>query len=303
MAAALRPARRWAAAPLAGPAVLALATLLAGCTSTVPGDALPADYGAAKPTVPAAGPGGADPAAPPVVGTCYDLSSGQEYQPLDPPAPVSCGDEHDSETAAVGDTGLGPDDERPSEDELYEDDELSAAIGELCGLDDVVAYLGGEGPEDPYAYYAVFLPDEDQWEAGARWLRCDVHYGYSDPETAPGVMAGALDGPDAAAYRVCLAGNARDHFIVPCSEPHGAEPAGYALADLDYDAPYPDEPTRLGLVGSCAEAVREYLGGPPPLGYVADVWVDTAEDWGSGGEPRCVVVPAGGGAVTGSVHP
>jgi hypothetical protein len=287
------------------PALLLVAglTLVAGCTGTVAGDAAPAAYEAAKPTVPVAGPGGADPAAPPVVGTCYDLADGQEYEPLDPPSPVSCGEDHNAETATVGDTGLGPADERPSEDDLYDDDDLSAAVWGLCGIDVVLAYLGGEEPEDLYAYYAVFLPDADQWDAGARWLRCDVHYGYSDPETAPGVMAGALDGPDAAAYRVCLAGTARDHVMAPCSEPHGAEPAGYSLADLDVDAPYPDEPTRLGLVPSCAEAVQDYLGGPPPFGYVTDVWVDTAEDWGSSGEPRCVLVPAGGGSVTGTVHP
>ncbi|MGY1772584.1 septum formation family protein [Blastococcus sp. SYSU D00813] len=277
--------------------------LLAGCSSTVDGDARPADLGAAKPTVPVAGPGDADPAAPPVVGTCYLLEDGQEDRPLDPPAPVSCGSEHSAETAVVGDTGLGEGDERPVEDDLTDDGDLADEVDELCDLDDVVAYLGGEDPEDPYAFYAVFLPDEEQWEAGARWMRCDVFYGYTSPETAPGVMARALTGPDRAAYRVCFAGTPTSYDVVPCSEPHQAEPTGFRLADVPEGAPYPDEPTRLGLVGSCAGAVQEYLGGPLPLGYAADVWVGTAEGWNAGPEPRCVVVPAGGGQSTGSVRP
>ncbi|SEO85320.1 septum formation family protein [Trujillonella endophytica] len=288
---------RWAVAALMA------AALLAGCSSTVAGDALPADPGPAKPTVPAAGPGGADPAALPIVGTCYDLDAGQESTPLDPPGSVSCGDPHDAETAVVGDTGLGPDDERPVEDDLYDDTPLGRAFGELCSLDDVVAYLGGEDPEDPYAYYASFLPSEDQWEAGARWMRCDVFYGYTDPETAPGVMAGGLAGPDSAAYRVCFSGSATSYGVVPCSEPHEAEPTGFALADVPEGAPYPDEPTRQALAASCADEVQEYVGGPAPFGYAAAVWVDEAEDWPDGGDARCVLVPAGGGSTTGSVRP
>jgi hypothetical protein len=284
--------------PLAGVA------LLAGCTSTVSGSALPADLGGAKPTVPAAGPGGADPAAPPVVGTCYTLDEGQEDEPLDPPRPVSCGGDHDAETAVVGDTGLGADDDRPGEDDLDDDSPLVRAFGELCTLDDVVGYLGGADPEDPYAYYAVFLPDEEQWAAGARWLRCDVFYGYVEPERAPGVMSGALAGPDAAAYRTCFTGTPVDYGVVPCSDAHEAEPTGFAPADLPDGAPYPDEPTRRGLVAGCAPAVQDYVGGPAPFGYAADVWVDSAQEWADGGgDARCVLVPAGGGSTTGSVRP
>jgi hypothetical protein len=282
---------------------LAAVALLGACTSTVAGDALPATAGPAKPTVPAAGPEGADPAAAPVVGTCYLLDEGQEDTPLDPPPPVSCGGEHSAETAVVGDTGLGEDDERPAGDDLSGDGDLASAVQDLCDLDDVVAYLGGTDPEDPYAFHAVFLPDEEQWAAGARWLRCDVFYGYVSPETAPGVMAGALAGADPAAYRVCFGGGPADYGVVPCSEPHQAEPTGFRLADLPPDAPYPDDPTRRGLVGSCAGAVQEYLGGPPPLGYAGDVWVDTAPEWADRPDPRCVLVPAGGGSVTGSVRP
>ncbi|MGY1739693.1 MULTISPECIES: septum formation family protein [unclassified Blastococcus] len=293
-------ARRGAAR--AGAALCVLA-LLAACTGTAAGEALPADLGPAKPTVPVAGPGGADPAAPPVVGTCWALEAGQEDTPLDPPPAVSCGSEHSAETAVVGDTGLGAGDERPSEEELSGDGALATAVDELCDLDDVVGYLGGTDPEDPHAFYAVFLPDEEQWAAGARWMRCDVFYGYVSPQSAPGVMARALSGPDAAAYRVCFAGTPTDYGVVPCSEEHQAEPTGYRLADLPVDAPYPDEPTRAGLAASCAGSVQDYLGGPPPLGYTPDVWIDTAGEWPDRPDARCVLVPAGGGSTTGSVRP
>ncbi|MGY1812432.1 septum formation family protein [Blastococcus sp. SYSU D00820] len=283
----------------------AAALLLAGCTSTVAGEAFPAELEAGKPTVPPAGIEGADPAALPVVGACYEIGEGQEDTPLEPPMPVECGGEHNAETAVVEDTGLGPEEPRPNEDDVTDPDtDIGAALSDLCDLNTVIEYLGGESFEDPYAFYATYLPSEEAWSAGARWMRCDVYYGYVTPRTSPGVLANALAGDDAAAFRTCFVGTPSDFAVTPCDQNHDAEPVGYSLADIPSDAPYPDDPTRQAAVASCSDDVQEYLSGAAlPGDYVVDVWVDTAEEWENGAEPRCVVRPAAGGQVTGSLRP
>ncbi|HEX2072874.1 MAG TPA: septum formation family protein, partial [Geodermatophilus sp.] len=281
----------------------ALLALLCGCSGTVAGEAAYGGEDAAKPTVPPAGLGGVDPAGPPVVGTCYTIGEGQAQTPLNPPPPVDCTGEHNAETAVADDSGLGAGAAYPTEAEVGDTGTpIGAAVEQVCSLTVVTDYLGGDELDDPYAYFAPYLPNEEQWAAGARWLRCDVFYGYAEPEPAPGVMAGALTGAEAAAYRVCFVGTPTDYGVVPCSKEHDAEPVGVEIADLPENAPYPDEATRQGLVGSCAEPVEAYVGGPMPLGYVADVWIDSAQEWEAYPYARCVLVPAGGGRTTTSVR-
>ena len=89
---------------------------------------------------------------------------------------------------------------------------------------------------------------------------------------------------------------------MPCSEEHDAEPVGTRVADLPEDAPYPDEGTRASLVGSCADDVQQYVGGPMPIGYSPDVWIDTEQEWSASPFARCVLVPAGGGRTSTSVR-
>lgn len=284
-----------------GCAVLAA---LAGCTSTVPGEAFRAEIPAAKPTVPPAGPEGADPAAPPVVGTCFTLTLDQALDPLASPPPVNCADEHNAETADVADTGLGPDEPYPTPSDLaQENGDVAVAVEDVCSFEDITEYLGGDELDDPYAFYAAFLPSEEQWAAGARWVRCDVHYGYLEPETAPGVMAGALEGDEAAAYRACFAGNPADYDVVPCSQPHDAEPVG-GYVDLPVGTPYPADPAaRQAIAGECLDDIQAYVDGPMPIGYAADVYVGPSDGWSEAPYARCVVVPAGGGRSSTSVRP
>ena len=288
-------------AVLAGTLLASL--VLAGCSSTVDGEAFYAGLEVAKPTVPPAEPGTLDPAEAPVVGTCSTIAEGQEGTPLDPPGPVECSGDHNAETAAVGDSGLADDAPHPTQAELDDpDSRISRALTELCDLDVVREYLGGDTLDDPYAYFAPYLPDAAQWAAGARWIRCDVFYGYLVPEPAPGVLADALAGPDAARHRTCFVGSAADYGVAPCSEPHEAEPVGTEVAALPEGGPYPDEPARQAAVGSCTAVAEDYGGGALPNGYVVDVWVDTAEEWPDYSYGRCVLVPAGGGRTTTTVR-
>ncbi|GAB3308463.1 hypothetical protein GCM10027451_17440 [Geodermatophilus aquaeductus] len=284
-------------------AAVSVAVVLSGCSTTVGGEAYYAGLEQAKPTVPPAPLGSTDPAAPPLTGTCWLLADGQEETPLQSPQQVECSGDHDAETAVVGDSGLAEGDPRPTEADLDDPDSpVSRALDDLCGLDVVREYLGGDDLDDPYAYVAGYLPDEEQWAAGARWARCDVYYGYDAPETAPRVLQGALGAGDDA-FRACFAGTVTDYAVVPCSQPHEAEPVGTEVAPLPEDPPYPDEPARRSLVDSCTAPAQDYGGGEVPNGYVVDVWVDTPGEWADAAFARCALVPAGGGRTTTSVRP
>jgi hypothetical protein len=293
------PRARTAAGALLG----VLTVVLSGCSTSVGGETYYAGLQQAKPTVPPAPPGSTDPAAAPLTGTCWLLADGQEETPLEPPQQVECSGVHDAETAVVGESGLDGDAPRPTEADLDDPDSpVSRALADLCGFDVVREYLGGDELDDPYAYVAAYLPDEEQWAAGARWARCDVFYGYDAPGTAPRVLQGALaSGNDA--FRACFAGSPADYSVVPCSEPHEAEPVGTEVAPLPDDPPHPDEPARQALIGSCTAPAREYGGGEVPNGYVVDVWVDTPAEWAQSAFARCALVPAGGGRTTTSVRP
>jgi hypothetical protein len=284
-------------------AASAAAVLLAGCTSTVAGQALFGGDDPAKPTVPPAGLGGPDPAADPVVGGCYVITSGQNGEALDPPDPVDCSTTHNAETAAVDDSGLGEDDAYPTQDDVDDDSStVYAALDDICSFDLLSDYLGGDDLDDPYAFFSAYLPNQEQWDAGARWVRCDVFYGYTSPENAPGVMADALQGAQAAAYRACFSGNPADWDVVPCSQPHEAEPIG-SYADVADGAPYPADPAaRQALAAQCASGAADYVGAAPPPEYVLDVYVGSPSDWSSDPFAQCVLTPAAGGQTTTSVR-
>ncbi|MGY1810477.1 septum formation family protein [Blastococcus sp. SYSU D00669] len=285
---------------LAAAAVL----LLGGCTSTVTGQAAFGGEDPAKPEVPPAGLGGPDPGADPVVGTCYTIAPGQQDDPLDPPPPVECAGEHNAETAAVDDGPFQEGDPYPSAAEVEDPDgAIATALEDICTFDVLTEYLGGDDLDDPYAFFAPYLPNQEQWDAGARWVRCDVFYGYTEPEPAPGVIAGALEGSDAAAYRACFVGTPETWDVVPCSQPHDAEPIG-AYADVDDDAPYPADVTaRQALAQQCTADAQAYIGGTMPIGYAVDVYVGSQVDWQESGPlAQCVLVPAGGGRTSTSVR-
>jgi hypothetical protein len=282
---------------------VALLTALLGCGSDVHGQAFHAGLEVAKPTVPPAVPGSLDPAEPPLVGTCWTLPEGRTSTPLHQPDPASCSTGHGAETAAVGHSGLADDAPYPTPADLDDPrSPISRALAELCDLDVVREYLGGDSLDAPYAGFAPHLPAADQWAAGARWIRCDVFHGHRTPEPAPGVLAGALRGDDAARHRSCLAGSATDHTVVPCSEPHEAEPVGTEVADLPEGSSHPDEATRLSAAHSCTEVAEDYGGGEVPHGYVVEVWTDTPGEWSEHPHGRCVLVPAGGGRTATSVR-
>jgi hypothetical protein len=290
----------WSRRTLVG---VAAAALLTGCTSTVTGTAAFGGTDPAKPDVPPASLGGPDPSAEPVVGTCRMIASGQENDPRNPPDPVECSTTHNAETAAVADSGVAADALYPTADDVgNQGSDSYRVLDDVCTFTVLADYLGGDTLDDPYAFFAPYLPSAAQWDAGARWVRCDVFYGYSSPETSPGILAGALQGRDAAAYRACFVGNPADWRVVPCSQSHDAEPIG-AYANANEGDPYPaDAAARQALAQQCASDVQAYVGGTMPLGYALDVYVGSDTEWAGGPLAQCVLVPAGGGQTSTSVR-
>lgn len=277
-----------------GLVALAAGALVTGCATTVVGQASPDPRAPASPS--------ADPAEP-EIGTCRIIDDDQLDDPRAGSGPVDCSEEHNAETAAVDDSGLGPDDPYPTAAELDDSDsDISDALGDVCSFDVLTEYLGGDELDEPYAFFSAYLPTRSEWEAGARWVRCDVFYGYSLPETAPGLLAGGLDGPDAAAYRACYYGTPVSWDVGACSEPHDAEPIN-AYADVPDGTPYPaDQPARQALAAECADEAEDYVGGPVPADTVLDAYVGSESGWAGGPFAECVLVPAAGGRTSTSVR-
>lgn len=259
--------------------------LLAGCTSVVEGVASPASVAAPTP--------GDDPLfEAPSVGTCHDIEVA--YLPLEVPPVVDCGDGHTGETASVVDTGLPLDAEYPTEDGL-DDGYLGDAWDEVCSYRVVDDYLQARPIDQVYASSARVLPSEEQWAAGARWVACDVTYGYGSPEPVPGRLAGALASGETAPYRACLDGDPAENDVVPCSEPHWAEQIS-GLPDVPEGTPFPaDQAARAAIATQCLPDAVDYLDGPLPADVLVDITTEDADDWAGFPFPTCVVVPAAGG--------
>ncbi|MEI4271300.1 septum formation family protein [Klenkia sp. LSe6-5] len=263
------------------------ALLVSGCTSVVEGVASPAG-GAA----PATG----DPSfGAPAIGTCHDIEVA--YLPLEVPPVVDCGDGHSGETAAVADTGLALDAPYPTEDQL-EDGYLGDAWEEVCDYQLVDDYLQAGPGDRTYASSARVLPTEEQWAAGARWVACDVTYGYGRPEPAPGRLAGALQSGVTAPYRACLDGDPVVHDVVACSEPHWAEQL-IGWPDVAEGTPFPaDRAARSVLAEQCLPDAVDYLDGPLPADVLLDITTEDAQSWARYPFPSCVLVPAAGGTTS-----
>jgi hypothetical protein len=169
---------------------------------------------------------------------------------------------------------------------------VAQALHSVCGIGTVTAYLGNDGSLPPlYARTAAYLPTQEEWAAGARWVQCAVVYGLASTPPAPGVMAGGLRGPQAAAYLECFRGTPPTYEITACSRPHDAQ----LLPDpihLPIGSPYPaTSGARRSLAVTCAH----HLFNPDlPPGYVIDAYPASPATWASAPEVTCVVVRSDG---------
>ena len=171
--------------------------------------------------------------APPV-GSCYNLRDDQLETGRAPVSgEVSCSDPHTSLT--VGVVEVPP--------------EATGEQHEVTCFEEALRFLGGE-PElfiQSLLNLSPYLPVPADVDAGASWIRCDVHMGFATAEPLPeqvtrdGLESGVLD-PSIDWCRL------EDGGGVPCSEPHEFEVV--AVPEVEAARSYPvnsETQTRLAV--------------------------------------------------------
>jgi hypothetical protein len=156
---------------------------------------------------------------PPRTGECRVLEPADVAEPSNDSPAVECGQPHTAETFLVDEfegrtAGLS-----------WDDPALGGAAYDRCrrrwarfvGADESLALRTLLG-------WAWFRPTEEQWDAGARWFRCDVVGGDEEsarlpalPPTAKGALLGRPDDE----WMACVDGETVNGSPwVPCSSPH-----------------------------------------------------------------------------------
>jgi len=280
------------------PAVLAiLAALTTACMSMVTGQAGPATEGGDENREVF------EQVDLPELGSCLDTVRGGAG-PLGSPATLPCSEPHGGEIAKVVEVPAALDGSYPTDDDLSSDAWSDVLYGDDgCGeLRLVNSYLGARDQDNLLAGWSAYLPKRGAWEAGARWVACVVEYEIDlQAANAPGRLAQAMRSPDRDAYRECWFGPELVYDVVPCSQPHEAEPTGDYVA-AEEGTPYPSDPlSRQPLVDECSNEVIDYLEGNIPNGYTAWAYLPTEVDWVDYPEVQCVILDSGGRRTSGSV--
>jgi len=130
-----------------------------------------------------------------------------------------------------------------------------------------------------------FLPEQQQFNLGAHWVRCDVVAlkTFNELAALPEKPAGLLDDPGAlGSYGVCSTGDpgAPSSRLVMCAEKH-AYRAKAALRLGSEGAPYPGQ-TKVGGGGQdrCMRYLTDLLG--TSGGFTFGWTYPTASDWQTG---------------------
>jgi hypothetical protein len=127
----------------------------------------------------------------PKLGTCRLLTPADISETSNESPAVDCSEKHTAETFAVGTFPKDVGDE-------IDDPALGAHVFEVCEQK-FRKFLGGNESLVMRAMvtWAWFRPTAEQWDAGARWWRCDVVGGGEEstelvdlPETAAGLLLG-----------------------------------------------------------------------------------------------------------------
>ncbi len=249
--------------------VLALAavTLLAGCVSVGMGD-------------PVAG----------RVGACHALTRPEQFEtPSDSAPSVRCALAHTTETFRTGTVPavFSGDARRPA-------GEVRASIQEqVCPAESLRSYVGARPSDSLFGLWIVaFLPTQRAWDAGARWVRCDVVHTARDDALEPvrgtGSLERALESSRASALTRCYRQRRTDDGAlsttgtdVSCASPHTSR-------DVNAWTTTSIRPQTQTAISACVPAVTAYLGAPPAPDAVTVVIEGSAASgpW----SVRCAVV-------------
>ncbi len=223
-----------------------------------------------------------DPAPPPKVGECRALTFGAIGRYSNAGATTSCESPHTSLTFAV---------ETLPKDIAFNgvdigNDAVQEKASLLCRAD-FAGYIGGSAATRALSRLSVtyFLPTQADFDAGARWVRCDVIALQSArvlgdlPSTVKGFNASdaALDD-----YGVCSRGEpgSADALLVMCNQDHDYR-ALTALRLGSDSAAYPGEDV-VGADGQkrCDTYISDVLG--LGGGYTYAWTYPSSDDWDNG---------------------
>jgi hypothetical protein len=215
-----------------------------------------------------------DSVAKPELGACRVLAAEDVTQPSNATRTVTCAEEHNAETYAVGDL--------PSEfdDASYDDKGLGKFAYRTCAP----AFREHLGADESLVMrtvldWAWFRPAEAAWDEGARWYRCDVVGG--GPQSAefvslPDRTKNLLLRPEDE-WLVCADGPTVSGSVkVPCNEPHTWRAVTtIKLGEADDDYPG-DRVVEVRTQDYCSDSVGAWLGYPVDydFGYT---WFHEAE--------------------------
>jgi len=214
----------------------------------------------------------------PELGTCRLLTPADIKETSNDSAAVDCSEKHTAETFAVG---TFPDDVG---DEI-DDPALGAHVFEVCERK-FRKFLGGNESLVMRAMvtWAWFRPTGDEWDAGARWWRCDVVGGGEEstelvelPETAAGLLLGRPDDK----WMVCVDGaSIADSAKIPCSQKHTWRAVTTIVLGDEKD-PYPgDRLVEVRTRDYCSDSVGAWLNYPVDYDF-GFTWFHEAE-WEAG---------------------
>lgn len=200
---------------------------------------------------------------PPSIGACHALDRTEHFLVWsDTAPPVPCDAEHTTETYFIG-VVAGPFDKatRPA---LAERGRVATTA---CPADAVRRYVGAADRQGLYGVLTVaFLPTDEQWDAGERWVRCDLAVVETEAAFVPVSIAVPLSDitktVDADLVLRCYTQTANGvppEGVVPdvrCSEPHVARDVNWWMLVLA-------TPTEDDVLARCRGVVAEALGVDP----------------------------------------
>ena len=190
----------------------------------------------------------------PEVGACHQLDRPELFSVLSDTSPaVDCVDGHTTETYQIADLSTSP---RLAE-RYPALEERSRIAEQVCSDDLVRVYLGAVDRQALYGVSTIaFLPTPEEWDTGARWVRCDL--AVVQGETSPfepveiDFALSAAATTDAADFLTRCYSTVEDEVVdVRCTEPHESR-------DVNMWMPVSPEPSELEIVQLCVPSVGEW---------------------------------------------
>ena len=215
----------------------------------------------------------------PEPGTCRLLEPAAIAAASDDTATVPCSEPHNAETFLVAPF------KGELEDAEHDDERLGKHVYERCNR----GFMKFTGANESLALRTVlswgwWRPTEEEWEAGARWYRCDVVGGTDQsaelaelPRTAKGVLLG-IPGDR---WMACVRGPEVSGVPpVPCTEPHDWRAVTTIVVGKD-DEKYPgDRVVEVLSRDYCSNSVGAWMNYPIDYEY-GYTWFHKAE-WETG---------------------